>query len=212
MRYLAGRLARSPAANVLFGTLLLLPACRSCRKLEAATTPPPDAVLQDKVREKLPHDHDAIKKLCGVSAETLDATEIEVQGKPLLGIAHVKVTGRPKGAGGAQLFEPDLDAGAAHEFDAAHDARAGLDGGKGAKPASRDAGSPDAGKGLVVGVQPGKALVCAGVLLISFDTMVEDDGVTVKGWKIRSLEVQEVSTPGVHFERPSRGHHHRHHG
>jgi hypothetical protein len=48
-----------------------------------------------------------------------------------------------------------------------------------------------------------KALVCAGVVLLSFKAVLNDDDDTVARYDFKDIETYEVGTPGVKFERPS---------
>lgn len=56
--------------------------------------------------------------------------------------------------------------------------------------------SPDAG------IDPKRAIACAGVLMVSFKAVTTDDDGNVTQWAVSSMEIDEIKTPGHEWKRP----------
>jgi hypothetical protein len=79
-----------------------------------------------------------------------------------------------------------------------------------------DAGAQDRDAGLGLRLRKGHALVCAGVLAVTYVTVTDSSG-KPNDWKLTGVSVKDVPAKAVVLEKvpevtPSDSHHHHHHG
>lgn len=184
--------------------VLTLGGCRGCFCTNAAKSmgekPPDDVVLAGAKKGLGPA---ILKTLCGVRVAALQDPQLALVEETSGHQRKVRVSG---------LAIP-YDGGATATATADED-DAGIDDEDDDDASAPDASAPDASaKVVVIAVEPAKALVCTGVVVVTVTAVLARDG-TRKDWST-SVAVDSVETPGVKFEKekpsaPSSGGHRRH--
>lgn len=186
---------------VMVGLLLLTGCGRlgSCRRaVEAQRTPPPDERVLAEAKHQVEQDSKILEQLCGVAVVA----------------RTVRVTRAPESDG---LLEASVKVSVDATVEAPPDAVVAscpgcVDGGL----VAIDAGAQDRDAGLGLRLRKGHALVCAGVLAVTYVTVTDSSG-KPNDWKLTGVSVKDVPAKAVVLEKvpevtPSDSHHHHHHG
>lgn len=192
---------RPRGRGLVLVALVLLTGCGrlgSCRRaVEAQRTPPPDDRVLAEAKREVEQDSKILEQLCGVAVVA----------------KTVRVTRAPESDG---LLEASVKVSVDATVEAPPDAGVAscpgcVDGGL----VAVDAGAKERDAGLGLRLRKGHALVCAGVLAVTYVTVTDSSGKPTDS-KLTGVSVKDVPAKAVVLEKvpevaPSDSHHHHHH-
>jgi len=167
--------------------LLLSVTCTGCRACTSIAKTAPREDVEKVAREELARSPEKLSTICGVRVSALkDMVVSVVKSEWAKHTVHVEGTAVPvlddAGAMIADDDETDDDEG----------------------------GTIEAGARKPIVVNPTKAILCVGVVVMTIDPILDEHG-NGTGWHATGVEVDSVATAGVAFEKAKHGHHHHHH-